>query len=192
MTKDNPDILHEMNRSCSFNYARTTINFCIALGWQLWKDFRILNGIVASYIFMYACAHVYGLYKVSNASLVALPHCLPNQVRFLDYYSLTIGEPSTSRARRAFPSLFEIWDKRDMRFFSRVDGLFPVSECESKRNYFSTPYGTVQRSVQLHLDTVSSECSYAKINRQKPDVREKREIRGTFLPICIRRLWDFR
>lgn len=54
---------------------------------------------------------------------------------------------------------------------------------------------TFQRAVhsvqQLHLDAVSSQCSYAKINRNPTFAPGKREIRGTFLPICIRRLRDF-
>lgn len=40
--------------------------------------------------------------------------------------------------------------------------------------------------------SVSSKHSYAKIDRNLTFVRRKREICGTFLPICIRRLRDFR
>lgn len=138
MAKDNPDILHEMDQSCSFSYSRTTINFCIALGRQLWKDFRILNGTVHIHVCMHICVRTIQSFKCLPCS-----YCLPNQVRLLDHYSLTIGEPSTSRARHAFPSLFEILDTNVTCVSSRESmAYFPLANARASEITFQ--HRTVQ------------------------------------------------
>lgn len=141
----------EMDQSCSSSYTHITINFCIALGRQLWRDFKILNGIVALYIFMYACTYVRTVQSF-KCFLCHASHCLPNQVWSLDHYSLAIGEPSISWARHALLSLFEIWEyhKHDIRFFSRESmAYFPSANARTSEITF-------QRGI---VDTVTSRYS---------------------------------
>jgi len=182
MAKDNPDILHRNRPYRSFS-PRTTINFCIALSRQLWKDFRIFERD-HYFVHIHVCTHICTDY--TKCFPCRASHCLFNQIWLLDHYSLTISEPSTLSVRHAPLSLFEILDKRDILSSRESTACFPLANARTSE--ITLQHGMLGTVTFRYGDP---ECSYAKINRNLTFAREKREIRGTFLPICIRRLRDF-